>query len=107
MGNNILAALLERYRHKNHPKFISNNDIENFFSGNKDRITREDFLAVKTHFLETLGLSRYIFTTLEKQFCEHPSPGQHAHPVLHEDPPGLDRCRELLKGLLIFLSLRD
>jgi len=94
MENKVLAALLERYRHKNHPKYISNNDIETFFTENKDRITREDYLAVKTHFLETLGLSRYIFTTLEKQFSEHPSPGQHAHPVLHEDPPGLDRCRE-------------
>ncbi len=94
MENKVLKALLEQYRYKNHPKYISNNDIENFFSENKDRITREDYLAVKTYFLETLGLSRYIFTTLEKQFSDVPSPGQSAHPVLYQDPPGLDRCRQ-------------
>ena len=94
MENKILADLLSQYRYKNHPKFISNNDIENFFTGNRDRITREDFLEVKKHFIETLGLSRYVFTKLESQFTDTPSPGQSAHPVLHEDPPGLDRCRQ-------------
>lgn len=94
MENRILAELLSQYRHKNHPKYISNNDIEQFFTENGDRITREDYLAVKKHFLETLGLSRHIFTKLDTQFTGHPSPGNEPHPVLHEDPPGFDRCRQ-------------
>ena len=66
MTNPVLQRLLDL--HRKDPKYISNRDIEDFFKHNRDNITYNDFLAVREYFLQSLGVSRYIFREIEKDF---------------------------------------
>lgn len=66
--NHMLFRLLNDYAYKREPKYISNNDIEKFFTRHRDDITREDFDCIRNHFLNRLGLRRYAFQKLERWF---------------------------------------
>ncbi len=66
--NENLDLLLHTFHFKGDPKYISNDDIAGFFNKHRDSITLEDFVCIRHYFMNTLKLSRYIFSELEKRF---------------------------------------
>ncbi len=69
MINPMLQLLLDTYKYRNDPKYISNDEIEAFFHKHASRITRDDFTAIRDYFLNKLKLSRRVFALLEEGFA--------------------------------------
>jgi integrase/recombinase XerD len=67
MTSKMLELLLREYGYKK-PTFISNNELFAFFEKYKDRIPINDFHEIRRHFIDELGLGRYIFREIAPRF---------------------------------------
>jgi len=84
----MLDLLLQTYAYKKDPKYISNNDILDFFKQYRDVINYEDFISIRNYFTLKLSVSRYAFTIIEKEYFTQPS--ENFHPVSHTIIPVQD-----------------
>lgn len=64
----ILNQFLAVYQYKNDPKYISNEDIIEFFKFNRQNITYDDFKLIRDYFIKVLRLQRYSFNEIEKWY---------------------------------------
>ena len=62
--NDILDQLIKAYHYRKNPKFISNDEIFDFFIKNKAKISYEDFIEIKRYFTSTLAVTRRVFDTI-------------------------------------------
>src|SRR5271157_5148245 len=67
-ANKMLRLLIETYKNKGNPMFISNNEILDFFIKNNQRICYQDFVVIREFFLVQLGVPRQSFIEIEKWF---------------------------------------
>jgi integrase/recombinase XerD len=67
-ANKMLRLLIETYKHKSDPMFISNNEILDFFIKNDQKICYQDFVVIREFFLTQLGVPRQSFREIEKWF---------------------------------------
>jgi integrase/recombinase XerD len=67
-GNEILYQLIQAYKSRSEPMYISNDDIYKFFLKHRDEITYQDFKYIKKYFLEDIRVYRKVFIELEKWF---------------------------------------
>ncbi len=67
-GNEILHELMRMYPKKSEPKYISNDEIYEFFLKNKGKISHQDFIYIKKYYQETLQVHRKVFIELEKWY---------------------------------------
>ncbi len=71
-GNEILYQLIRMYPKKSEPKYISNNEIYQFFLKYRNEITYQDFNFIKKYFQEQLKVPRKVFDELEKWYTAPP-----------------------------------
>lgn len=99
--NSFLDLLMEACRHRNHPKYISNEDILEFFRDHEKDIGYGDFLAIRKYFREELRVARRVFAEIEKRFKNDPavrvSPRDGKDLPVRRYPPRFKECVELLK----------
>ena len=96
MKNTALQRLLQKYVSKNNPKYISNDEIEEFFKENKDSISPDEFQEITIYFTGTLGVSRYVLKKYENVFSPGTTISSSKTNRQNEDVPGMERFREAL-----------
>ncbi len=62
--------MIETYKYRNDPKYISNKEILKFFTINIKNITYDDFVIIRDYFWKELHQMRYSFAEIENLF-EH------------------------------------
>jgi integrase/recombinase XerD len=66
--NTMLKLFLDTYQYKNDPKFISNEEILDFFTKNIKNIGYQDFYEIRDYFLHELKAYRYAFNELKRRW---------------------------------------
>jgi integrase/recombinase XerD len=69
--NDILDQLITTYYYRRNPKFISNDEIFEFFIKNRDKIGLEDFLEIRRYFNTTVNVYRKVFEVIAEWYADH------------------------------------
>lgn len=99
--NSFLDLLVESCRHRSDPKYISNEDIREFFREHEKDIGYGDFIAIRKYFREEVKVTRRVFAEIEASFKNGPaarvSPRDGRDMPARRYPPRFRECLELLK----------
>ena len=68
----MLQLLIDTYKYKNDPKFISNDEILKFFNSYRKKLLYQDFVEIRNYFLNTLGVPRKSLTEIETWYLGSP-----------------------------------
>jgi len=64
----MLELLLKTYSYRRNPKFISNDEIFDFFIKNRNKIEYQDFTEIRSYFSNKLGVYRNVFAIIAEWF---------------------------------------